>query len=166
MTDFDDVVPTQGTPANSYEFIVDIAIQPAGAGTPVWVNIPDITDWNPQHPPKTSNTTTYAHKGGTSESKTGSDFSGEFNMLKIRDATGKAFQPGWQILKDASDAKGEANKILVRWYDAFGAPDAYQGKARVDRARVNTGTADNEWDKFTLTGDGSALPIANPLATP
>lgn len=163
MTAYSGVVPTEGDPAQSYEYIFDIATIPVGAAEPVWVNVPDITALNPLFNDKVQSIVTYAHKGSSADSKTGSSFTLGFNILKIRDNTGE-FQPEWLILKAAADAKGKANRILVRFYDALGASDAYEGTTRVSRdARPETGAEGVGFDAFTLNGVGEVLPIENPV---
>lgn len=162
MTNWNDVKPTSGDVANSYEYMIDIRALADPENE--WINVPDITALNPQFTAQLANITTYAHKGATAQAKTGSDLSLDFNILKVRDETGE-FQPEWLILKTAADAKGEANVIEVRWYDALGASDAYQGKVSVARsARPNTGNNEPGFDAFTLTGFGEVLPIPNPTA--
>lgn len=163
MTDYQDVAPTVGDIANTYEFILDV-----NTGTrqnPIWTNVPDITALNPQPAPKLKDVTTYAHKGATAQKKVGSDFSLSFNLLKIRDANGE-FQDEWLALKGAADADGDANNIEFRYYDALGASDAYQGIAAVSRARAGSANDDPEWDTFTMTGVGQVLPIVNPITAP
>jgi hypothetical protein len=145
MTDFADVKPTVGAASNSYEKILDI--QAYGTGTPTeeaWVNVPDITAFNPTRPPITADTSTWAHKGGTSTQKTGESFSATFNVLKIRNSEDNDFQDYYLTLLRASEA--------------------YQGIASVQVAPQTTGNAEKGWDTVTLTGDGKATPIANPLA--
>ncbi|UCR89247.1 phage tail tube protein [Mycetocola spongiae] len=156
-----DVKPTVGDIANSFEYMFDINTGTIAA--PVWVNVPDITGLNPQPTPKLKDIATYAHKGSSAQVKVGNDFALDFNLLKIRDKTGE-FQPEWLALKAAADAKGEANNIGIRWYDALGASDAYQGVAAVSRGnRPSTGNDDVEFDNFSLAGVGEIKPIANPL---
>lgn len=163
MTVWADVKPTSGSVANSYEQILDIADIPAAAGTPTWINVPDITALNPSHTPTNMDVTTYANKGSAANTKSGSTFSATVNVLKIRDANGE-FQDEWLLLKNAADGKGEDNLILMRYYDALGASDAYEGKVSVSRAIANTGNNDPGFDTFTLTGYGEVLPIVNPNA--
>lgn len=160
MTAFDDVQPTVGDVANSYELILDI--NTGTEETPEWANIPDITAFNPQPSPKQKDITTYAHKGTTSQQKSGEDFSVSFNLLKVRDEQGE-FQPEWITLKEAADADGEANNVLIRYYDALGASDAYQVKCGVARALTNNGNDDPGFDTFTLTGVTRRVPIVNPV---
>jgi hypothetical protein len=165
MTDFADVKPTVGAASNSYEKILDI--QAYGTGTPTeeaWVNVPDITAFNPTRPPITADTSTWAHKGGTSTQKTGESFSATFNVLKIRNSEDNDFQDYYLTLLRASEGTDTDNLVHVRWYDALGASEAYQGIASVQVAPQTTGNAEKGWDTVTLTGDGKATPIANPLA--
>lgn len=164
MTDYADVAPTEGSVAQSYEYIFDIAEKPTGSAEPNWVNVPDITALNPQFPAQLQAITTYAHKGKERQTKIGSGFTLGFNILKIRDAQGE-FQPEWLILKNAADGEGSDNEILMRFYDALGASDAYQGTTLVQRdARPENGAQGPGWDAFTLTGAGNVVPIVNPAA--
>lgn len=167
MTSFTDVKPTVGAASNSFEKIVDI--QPYGTGEAVegsWTNIPDITSFNPTRPPITADTTTWAHKGGTSTQKTGESFTATVNVLKIRNAEDADFQDWYLTLLRASEGDDTANLVHIRWYDALGASEAYQAIASVQIAPQTTGNAEKGWDTVTFTGDGKARPIANPVATP
>lgn len=161
MTKYDDVKPTEGDVANSFESIFDI--NTGTTETPVWTNVPDITALNPQFAAKLKDIATYAHKGASAQKKTGTDFTLDFNILKVRDETGE-FQPEWLALKEAADAEGDDNNIGFRYYDALGASDAYQGIAAVGRGnRPSTGNDDPGFDNFTLTGVGPVKPITNPV---
>lgn len=166
MTDYADVKPTIGSTANSFETILDI--QPYGTGTPdeaAWENVPDVTAFNPSRPPITADTTTWAHKGSTSTQKTGESFTATFNVLKIRNSVDNDFQDYYLTLLRASEADGSDNLVHFRYYDALGASYAYQGIASVQVAPQDTSNAGKGWDTVTLTGDGKATPIANPLAS-
>lgn len=164
MTDFASVVPTPGSAANAYEKLLDI--QPYGDGTAeesAWTNVPDIDQLNPSRPPITADTATYAHKGGSSNTKVGEDFSATFNVLKIRQEDNDWVDYYITLLR-ASEGEGTANLVHYRYYDALGASEAYQGVASVQIAPSTTGKADKGWDTVTLTGDGKARPIENPNA--
>lgn len=163
VTKFEDVKPTAGAASNAYEVIVEV--QPYGTGAPVdesWKNVPDITEFSPSFEAKTSDTTTYAHKGATSTTKVGSNWSASFNMLKIRDKENE-FQDDYLVLKKASDANGRDNLVHIRYYDALGADEAYVGVASVSVAPQATGNEDKGWVTVSLTGDGEFTPITNPL---
>lgn len=165
MTDYSAVAPTEGSVAQSYEYIVDVAVPVVSPAEPSYVNIPDITAFNPQFPAQLQDITTYANKGQSAQTKVGSAPTASFNILKIRDNTGE-FQAEWLILKAASDKTGADNLVTLRWYDALGASDAYEGLFLVSRdARPETGPQGPGWDAFTLTAAGPVLPITNPIAT-
>lgn len=166
MTAFDDVEPTVGSVAQSYEYIIDVATVPAGGGSKTWVNVPDISVFNPQFPAQLQDITTYANKGQQSQMKVGSAPTASFNILKIRDNTGE-FQPEWLILKEASDQTGLENLVYLRWYDALGASDAYEGLFLVTRdPRPENGPQGPGWDAFTFAASGTVLPIVNPVLPP
>lgn len=166
MTDYADVVPTEGSVAQSYEYIVDVAPVPVAPAEKVYVNVPDISAFNPQFPAQLQDITTYANKGQTAQTKTGSAPTASFNILKIRDNTGE-FQAEWLTLKNASDKTGKDNLVYLRWYDALGASDAYEGLFLVTRdARPETGAQGPGWDAFTFAAAGPILPIVNPVTVP
>lgn len=166
MTDYADVVPTVGDVAQSYEYIIDVATVPAAAAQPVYINVPDINQFNPQFPAQLQEITTYANKGQQAQTKVGSAPTASFNILKIRDETGE-FQPEWLLLKNASDKTGKDNVIILRWYDALGASDAYGGRFLVTRdSRPENGAQGPGWDAFTFAAAGPILPIANPVLAP
>lgn len=166
MTAFADVVPTVGSVAQSYEYIVDVAPVPVGNAEKQYVNVPDINQFNPQFPAQLQDITTYANKGQQAQTKVGSAPTAAFNILKIRDNTGE-FQPEWLLLKQASDAVGENNLVYLRWYDALGASDSYEGLFLVTRdARPENGAQGPGWDAFTFAAAGPILPIANPVLAP
>lgn len=165
MTKFENIKPLDGSVANTYEYTVDVALIPAD-GTEIaesaWVNLPEITAFQPNRTPKTADAGTYANKGTADQTKIGEDFSGTFNILKRR-TDGVEFAESWQILKTASDAIGADNVLAVRYYDSLGANDAYQGRASVVRnQRPNTGNDGVEFDAFTFTGKDRFVPIVNP----
>lgn len=165
MTAYASVAPTEGSVAQSYEYIVDVAPIPIGSAAKVYVNIPDVNQLNPQFAPQLQDVTTYANKGQQAQTKVGSAPSVSFNVLKIRDATGE-FQSYWLLLKDASDKTGKDNLVYLRWYDALGASDSYEGKFLVTRdARPENGAQGPGWDAFTLTAAGPVVPIPNPTKT-
>lgn len=163
-TTFDDIKPTPGAASNAFEVILEV--QPYGTGTPTdeaWEVVPDITSFAPQFAPKTSDTTTYAHKGAASNTKIGSDWSASFNILKIR-GENNDFQASYHVFKNAADGKGTANLLHVRYYDALGAAEAYQGVASVSGLdRQGTGNEDKGWMTVNLTGDGEFKSITNPV---
>ena len=161
---YEELKPTQGDPAQSHQYMFDVAALPVTPATePSWQNIPDITALSPEFQAQLQEITTYAHKGQQAQSKVGSNFSLSFNLLKLRDNTGE-FQPEWLVMKNASDQLGELNMLRFRFYDSLGASDAYEGTATVARgARPENGAVGVGWDAWSLTGVGEVLPIENPL---
>lgn len=166
MTDYATVTPTVGDVAQSYEYIVDVATVPVAPAEKAYINVPDINQFNPQFPAQLQDITTYANKGQQAQAKVGSAPTAAFNILKIRDETGE-FQPEWLILKNASDQTGKDNLVYLRWYDALGASDAYEGLFLVTRdSRPENGAQGPGWDAFSFAAAGPILPIANPVVTP
>lgn len=154
--DWDTLAPTEGTPANSFEFGVDVFI---GA---TWVNIPDITAVNPAFTPKVRARTSYAAKGQALGNKYADDMVLSFNVEIVRDALGQ-YQEELQFLVDAGHAKNAANRVRMRTFDTLGADEAYEGIARIGVARQGTGDDEAAWKAITATGYGEWEKIANPV---
>ena len=162
MTDFNDITPTAGDAANSFEYIFDMCVDPT-AEAPEWKNIPDITGLTPTATPKQKDGTTYAHKGQTSQDKTGEDFTLSVQIKGIRQADGE-FQDYLVDLIKAADSKGQANIVGLRYYDAYSKVLAYQLTASVNWSRANTGNDDLEFFSFEFTGKGDRVRIESPAA--
>ncbi len=159
------VTPSVGTTSNSYEVIVDI--NTGTEETPTWTNIPDITAFAPTPANKMIDTTTYAHKGNTAQSKVGEDFTATFNALGIRGADGEFQEYILALLAlSAPETRGADAVGHFRYYDSEGASYAYEFTATVQDGRANTGNADPNFFTFTLTSQGDRKSIPNPVATP
>lgn len=171
---FDDIAPEAGDYANSYEQFLQYYDGPntdfEGTGTVTdtdWKTIPEITALDPKFTATVKDISNYAYKGTPGHSKTGDAVVVTVNVYKKRDPTTHDFYPWYLKLKAAADAKGEDNKIHVRWGDALGASDAYQAKVLVSHPqRQNTGDDDIEVAQFDLTSDGAPTPITNPFSKP
>lgn len=164
MTTIDTLAPTAGDLANSYEWLWDITANPT-AVTPIWVNVPDITGLTPTPAPKYKDTTTYANKGNTTQTKTGEDFTLTVSVKGVKDETGE-FQDELLVLFAAADAIGAANVIGYRYGHATSPSLAWKGTAAVEWSRGNTGNDDPELFAFTLTGQGDRQSITNPFLAP
>lgn len=160
---YDLLAPAPGDVANSYELLTDINTGTDAA--PVWLNVPEISGLDPAFSDVIKELSNYAYKGVPGKTKSGETFVLTFNVTKRRVPGTHQFYPWYTALTAKAAQKGEANKIGVRFYDALGADEAFQAKALVSHPkRNNTGDNDTDIAQFTLTGDGTALPIANPLA--
>lgn len=160
MTTSSDIKPTVGENANSYQYIWDITASPDV--TPrVWLNVPDMTAFNPQAPGKLTDDTTYANAGEQSSAKTSETWTLSVNVKAVLDLTGE-FQPELRALINAADAKGRPNVIGYRYYHWTSSDIAYEGTALVEWNRANTGNDDVEFFAFTLTSKGDRKKIANP----
>jgi hypothetical protein len=169
-TTYADIAPGTGDVANSYELILDIYtgeiadLAPGGTVDPEkWLNCPEISALNPKFTDTIKEITNYAYKGSPGKSKNGTTVELSFTVTKRRVAGGVEWTPEYLELKSRADADGEANKIGIRWYDALGASEAYQGVFLVGHPeRQGTGDDDTATDQFTLQSDGKVTPITNP----
>lgn len=155
---WDAVAQTDGTPGNSFEFL--LGIQPAAGGA--HVRTADITNVNPAFTAKNRNRQTYAAKGVDSMLKYGETLVLTWDHEVVRDANGQ-YDAILQDLVDASKSKGQANLRSIQAYDALGADYAFQSKFAISISRSGT-----DWDSaafFTITATqyGATTWIDNPV---
>lgn len=164
MTLFDTSVPTEGTGANPYEWLLDLELVAA-----TWTNCPDIDNLNPTFPPLTKTRTSYATKGKTINNKFGETCQIVFDAEKVRATDGSIAQPWLKALIAASHGNDAANRVRARFYDALDESadaEAYEATFSVDsmtrRETSNTGTT-GEWYSFTLTSYSDVEQITTPV---
>jgi len=155
---WDAVVQTDGTPANSFEWLLKIFHTDGPTVTA------DITDLNPAFTNKTRNRETYAAKGVDAAIKYGSNLTITWNHEIVRDENGQ-YQDELQALIDASKANGQDNLIRLQVYDALGADYAFDGWFSIQVTRTSTGWDDKGWFQITATQNRFLGWIANPVLT-
>lgn len=153
---WDAVQQTDGTPGNSFEFLIDVFYGGSYKQTA------DITNVNPAFSPKTRMRNTYGAHGVDRATKYGENLVLTFDVEVVRDANG-AFQPLLQALLAASRLVGNANKMKIRAYDALGADYAFESMFTISAARSGT-----DWDSaafFTITAtqSGTTSWLTNPV---
>lgn len=154
---WDAVAQTDGAPAQSFEFLIDV--RNAGGS---WETSADVTNVNPAFTAKTRARQTYAAKGSDSSTKYGDNLTLSFDVEAVRDANGQ-YQPFLQDLLDASKANGTANQRRIRAYDALGADYALEANYAISASRTNTGWDDAGFYTITATKQGSIDWIDNPV---
>lgn len=163
MADFDDVfnsiVNTPGTPANSFELLLDV--KPAGGGG--FVNIPDITDLAPVETPKNRNRETYASKGVDANNKYAASMQTTVNIEIVRDDAGQ-WQPELVDLMVAARSKGAANRRLYRVYDALGADYAFEATGAISTTFNGTDWDSAKWVTVTFAAYREVEWVTNPTA--
>lgn len=156
---FDSMVPTQGTPANSYE--LGLFVRPAGGGS--HVQIPDILNLAPSLTSQIRQRGTYAFKGSPNGTKYGETFSATVSIEIVRDNAGQ-WQPALVDLYNASAAFGDANKRSIRVLDMLGGSYAVESLCAVDFAFDGNDFDSAKWANITFTGDGRPTRLdPNPL---
>lgn len=161
------ITPTQGLNANSYEWILDLATRPVAPETePTWINFPDITAVQSNATDRTSDGTTYAHKGQESLDVIGESFTLQLNAKLVKNSDGE-LHPAMALLIEAANAKleggnPEMREILARYYHYWVPELAYEYTCEVSWTRANTGNADVEFLQVTLTSKGDRKVIENP----
>lgn len=155
---WDAVVQTDGTPANSFEFL--LRIKPAGGGA--FIQTADITNVNPAFTGKNRMRQTYAAKGVESALKYGETLVLSFDIELVRDDNG-LFQAVAQDLIEASKAIGVDNLREIQAFDALGADYAFQSKFAISVARQGTGWDEAAFMTVTATQYGKTTWIDNPV---
>ena len=154
---WDAVAQTDGAPAQSFEFLVDV--RNAGGS---WETSGDVTNVNPAFTAKTRARQTYAAKGSDSSTKYGDNLTLSFDVEAVRDVNGQ-YQPFLQDLIDAAKANGTANLRRIRAYDALGADYALEADYSIAVTRTNTGWDDAAFYTVTATKQGAIEWIDNPV---
>lgn len=155
---WDAIVQQAGTPAHSFEFLLDLW---NGAS---FDRFADATNVNPAFTGKNRMRQTYAAKGVDKALKYGDNLVLTFDVEAVRDANG-LYQPILQDLLDASKVTGLDNVRRLRAYDALGADYAFDADFTITATRTNT-----DWDSaafFTITATQYLFHgwIANPVLT-
>lgn len=154
---WDAVAQSAGTPANSFEFLVNLQ---KGDGT--FEQSADVTNVNPAFTAKNRARQTYAAKGVDSSVKYGDNLVLSFDVEAVRDANGQ-YQPFLQDLINASKLIGAANQRVIQVYDALGADYALQASFAISVSRTNTGWDDAGFFTVTATQQGKTQWITNPV---
>jgi len=158
---WDAIVQQTGTPAQSFEFLLDLYIG-VGGGSPT--RFADASNVNPAFTAKNRVRQTYAAKGVEKALKYGDNLVLTFDVEAVRDANG-LYQAVLQDMLDASKANGVNNIRRMRAYDALGASYAMDADFSISATRTNT-----DWDSaafFTITATMYVFRgwIANPVLT-
>lgn len=168
-----DVTPTQGTNASSYEWLLDVAPMPIANEDPDFILFPDITALQPNQTDRTSDGATYAHKGQEANDVIGESFNLSLNAKLVKNAAGEV-HPALAVILASANAKlpgGDPSKKIfkARYYHYWVPELAYEYTCEATWSRANTGNADNEFLSVTLTSKGDRKLIDNPAlegATP
>lgn len=155
---WDAVAQTDGTPGNSFEFL--LRIRPGSGGA--FIQSADVTNVNPAFTAKNRSRETYAAKGRSRASKYGEDLVLTFDVEVIRDENGQ-YQAFLQDLLNASRTTGAANRRLIQAFDALGADYAFQSEFSIQASRSGTGADEAAFFTVTATQYGETEWIANPV---
>lgn len=152
----------------SYEMNLDIDMNfntPA-AGTPDWLPLAFITDVDPKNDKTFADASTYADEGAERNAVVGEKWEITFvHQLQRDPTTGLYITVLAKLVKCAAfGARNKDAQVSIRWYDRGGADDAWQGVGYVARSRSAKNNKDIGGFSFTITGNGVAVPIDNPLA--
>lgn len=155
---WDAIAQAEGTPAQSFEFLLDLY----RSGS--FQRFADVTNVNPAFTAKNRARQTYAAKGVDKALKYGDNLVLTFDMEAVRDANG-LYQPDLQDLLDASKGNGLDNVRRLRAYDALGADYAFDADFSISATRTNTGWDDAGFYTITATQYVFRGWIANPVLT-
>lgn len=154
---WDAIAATDGTPAQGFEFLLDI-VMPDGST----VTTADVADLNPAFTAKTRARNTYASKGVDQALKYGDNLVLTWNHEPVRDSNG-AYQPELNALIQASRLNGRDNIMTLRVYDALGADYAFEANFSIAVTRGGTGWDDKSWYAITATQYTPVQWITNPV---
>lgn len=156
---WDAIAATDGTPAQSFEMLLDIVL-PNGQT----VTTADVADLNPAFTAKTRARNTYASKGVDQALKYGDNLVLSWNHEPVRDTNGE-YQPELRALIEASRKNGRDNIMRLRVYDALGADYAFEADFAIAVTLSGTGWDDKRWYAITATQYTPVTWITNPVLT-
>lgn len=153
----------------SYEYGIDV--NTGTKETPVWTTCKMVNDLTPAITPKSIDVPTYDDQGADHPLVIGKSWSVSFSLLKMQGKTDGLYQPEFKYLYDLATLKekiGTAGQAEIRWYNkpSSGKPnptDAFQGTGTVSVSRANTSESGSDKYTFTITGQGAAEQVDNPL---
>lgn len=126
-----------------------------------WIALKGINDLSPSENATLQAADTYDTNGFNSFEKTMTG--GKLVAKVLRPTTaGIPSDPGQELARGTRYQFGTAARLYVRWYDRFGAPEAYSMLALVDWNQSKSGVADLDEVTITFTADGVVTAIANP----
>ncbi len=139
------------------------------AGTyasPVWTHVLGITELKPALEPTLQDDSDMDSEGYKSQTVTALAWAIEAKLIrKVTAADAEAYDAGQEILREAAEGMGVANKVDVRWFemeDEGPREEAYRGYAAVSWS-PDGGTMDAlDSVSVTLTGKGKRTAITHP----
>ncbi|MGN6200021.1 phage tail tube protein [Humibacter sp.] len=126
-----------------------------------WLALSGINDLSPTENATQQSTDDYDTDGFNSFEKT---MTGGKLVAKVTRPTtaGIPSDAGQELCRATRFQFQDAARVFVRWFDRYGADEAYSMEALVDWNPSKTGVADVEEVTITFTGDGVVSAIANP----
>lgn len=133
---------------------------------PNWQPLLGREDFKVAQPRRTVEDESYDDAGAMRMAITGSSWKIETKIIHRRDVTTALFNAAQEYLRTQSLKFDAATaEIHVRWYDAQGRPEAFDGMALVEWSPDGGKAADRDLVKVVLTGQGAETAITNPLNT-
>jgi hypothetical protein len=135
---------------------------------PDWVGVFGVSDFKAGKEPSLQEDSDFDSGGWKSSTVSALAWSLELKLeRKVTVADPTAYDPGQEILREASDNMGVTNTVEVRWYevtDAGPAVEAYQGYAAVSWNPDGGNMEALDTVSVTLTGQGARNVITHPDA--
>jgi hypothetical protein len=132
---------------------------------PEWTLVPGITEFTPATEPTHQEVTTYDEEGWGEHAVTKLDWTVELTLAHRAHPETGAFNAAQEALRKASRSFGAASYVHIRYFDRFGADDAYEGRALVTWEPDGGSPEDVDTISVTLTGSGMLAEIENPAGT-
>ncbi|MFE5777079.1 phage tail tube protein [Brachybacterium sp. NPDC056505] len=146
------------------KFKVQVLAGSADPEAAEWIDLRGIQELTPGKEDNLEDDSDYDSDGWTSQVRTGQSWSLEVKALRKMSAD-KAYDPGQEIVRTASDQFGVDGTVLVRWFNRDGGDEAYQGRAQAGFTDDGGSVTDLSTATITLTGTGKRETIANPAET-
>jgi len=142
-----------------------IDVNSGTSGSPVWVRVGGVQEFNDPLNPHLEDDTVYDDEGWGGQTKTLLNWQIVMKVIRRHDpADATDYDPGQEIFRERSTLFGSAGTVDVRWYDRNGGPEAYRGTAEVTWQRAGGPSTALDVVTITLDGKGVRSDITNPTA--
>ncbi len=142
------------------KFKVDVR----AVGDTVWTALRGVNSLTPGIDTTTQDDSDFDSDGWASTVKTMLGWNLAAGLIRKYGTLTEAYDPGQEILRNASDKFGTGGLVEVRWYDREGGDEAYQGTASVQWEPAGGDTTALDIVNVTLLGQGKRFDITNPAA--
>lgn len=153
--------PEQLVSTGARKWKLDVDSSPAKDGS-AFIPVRGVQEFQPSKDATMQDDSDYDSDGYGSDAKMGLKWSLVCKFLRKKGVQSNVYDPGQEIIREASEEFGGDGIVRVRWYERDGGGEAYDGFAQVQWGDDGGNTTALSTVSCTLGGQGKKNPIANP----